>query len=430
MQITNGQADIFNTVFLCKYRRQQVLGPTQYGKSESLAMALLISAIIFGKKWWIVTGQQGKSDVIMGKCIDHIFDNQDLLSELEIDRTTPLERLKRERSKERLTFQSGGEIRTITADARNRRRVNDTLSGLGNEFILEDEASLIPDDLQAMVMRMLGGHNGGYLIKVGNPYNRGHFLKSWRSSKYTKIFIDYHQGLQEGRYSPEFVEEMRTEPFFDVLYECKFPDETAVDADGYYRLLTDEELSNAKASKWVEDGEKRIAFDVAEGGDDNAGIERNNKYARLVHSSKIKDLMATVQIIAKEIKERAIRHAYSFIDKNGIGAAMYSRLREMGINIVGISWGEKASVDTFANNKAEHYWRLREWVKGGGKILDQGTLDELRNIKYKEDSSGRVKIKSKEEMRKEGIPSPNRADALAMTFERTAEETAPKVITL
>ena len=429
--LTDGQCDVAIPIFFKEDRRVEVIAPTQYGKSETLAMALILRSQIFQEPWWIITGQQTKSDIIMQKAIAHLFDSEDLLTALDLDPATPLERLKRERSRERLVWREGGEIRAITADANNRRRVTDTLSGLGNENILEDEASLIPDDLQAMVMRMLGGHAGGYLIKIGNPYNRGHFLKSWKSKLYKKVFIDYHQALREGRYTPEFIAEMKEEPFFDVLYECLFPNEAAQDRDGYYRLLTDEELEAAYSPDWKEEGETRFGFDPGEGGDESAGVKRNKKYAKTLYHQKLADPMDNVSKAKDIIKAENIAHKNAFWDANGIGSGGYARLKELGIIIVSVRWGEDAyDKKTYANNKAEQYWKLRVWVRNGGKISDRGLLDELKTIKYKEDTSGRTKIKSKEDMRKEGIKSPNRADALAMTFDKNADEQAPQVITL
>lgn len=451
MELTDGQADIFNMVFLRESRRQNGIGPTQYGKSEALSMGLILRSQIYGEKWWILTGQQAKSDIIMGKCIDHLFDSADLLCALDIDSSTPLERLKRERSRDRLTWKDGGEIRAITADARNRKRVLDSLSGFGNENILEDEAALIPDDLQAMVLRMLGGHNGGYLIKIGNPYNRGHFYKSTKSKKYLQVFIDYKQGLKEERYTHDFIEEMRSEPFFDILYECLFPDEAEIDMDGYRRLLSDSELEKAYDPEWHDAGakpgekatdeekkkyhdrigkysENRLGFDPGDGGDENASVKRNKRYAKVVHRSRHTDQMVNVSTAVNLMAEHMVRGENLFWDRNGVGSGSYARLIEKKVNAVGVRWGEKAIKDIFANNKAEDYWSLRDWVKGGGKICDRSLIDELRGIKYKEDSSGKIKIKSKEDMKKQGLKSPNEADALAMTFEKTSDENAPKII--
>jgi len=41
---------------------------------------------------------------------------------------------------------------------------------------------------------------------------------------------------------------------------------------------------------------------------------------------------------------------------------------------------------------------------------------QLGSIKWGIDSRGRIKIESKDEMRKRGLPSPDRADACAIAF--------------
>ena len=55
----------------------------------------------------------------------------------------------------------------------------------------------------------------------------------------------------------------------------------------------------------------------------------------------------------------------------------------------------------------------------GGKLLRDDDWHELTEVKYKiADSSGKIKIMSKEEMLKEGIDSPDVADALSLTLLR------------
>ena len=63
------------------------------------------------------------------------------------------------------------------------------------------------------------------------------------------------------------------------------------------------------------------------------------------------------------------------------------------------------------------YWRAREWILRGGKLEQDDDWFELTKMKWKvADSSGKIKMMSKEEMLKEGIDSPDVADALSMTF--------------
>jgi hypothetical protein len=58
--------------------------------------------------------------------------------------------------------------------------------------------------------------------------------------------------------------------------------------------------------------------------------------------------------------------------------------------------------------------------------VEQGEIDidpdddklaaQLGSIKWGIDSRGRIKIESKDDMRKRGLPSPDRADAMAIAF--------------
>jgi hypothetical protein len=416
--LTESQLDVFDSIFLKDNNRVQIIAPTQYGKSNTVAMALILRSQMFKEDWMVLTGQEKKSEVIMSKVISHTFDNRILLDNLEFDKNEPLERIKRERSKRKITWKTGGSITAITADSRNRKRVNESLSGLGCGQIVEDEASLIPDDLQAMVLRMLGGYNGGTLIKIGNPYTRGHFYKTWNSPKYKKIFIDYQIGLKEGRYTNEFIEEMREEPFFSILYECKFPEENEIDLQGYHKTFL-----KINRGKIEHKGVIKMGVDVGEGGDETSIVLRSEAFAEVLFSQKLADLMQCAKIVIDYIKQKNVLSENVFIDRVGVGAGVYSRLREIGYNVTGIKWGEKGE-EQFANLKAENFYKASKW---NGVYDEKSDWSELEIIKHKEDSSGKMKIKSKEELRKEGIASPNIADSFAMTFNKSIEEQAPKI---
>lgn len=429
-ELTDGQADIFNAIFFKQHPRVQIVASTQYGKSNTVAMAIILRSQVYKEDFAIVTGQAAKSRIIMEKVIQHTFDDKRLYSQLELDKSEPLERIKRERTKDRITWRCGGSIRTYTADSRNRRRVIESLTGLGSPNIIEDEASLIPDDLQSMLLRMLGGYGGGFLLKIGNPFTSGHFKRTWNSDKYQKIFIDYHQGLKEGRYTEDFIEEMRKEAFFDILYECKFPTDTMLDKDGYMMLVATDKLETSYLGSKSHQGELKLGFDIGEGGDATTGVLRSNTRAELVLKTHTPDLMATVGDIVKTIQKHGVKAGNVFVDDNGIGAGVVDRLKELGLHVNGIKWSEKPRRENFQNRKAENYWDARAWIHDGNTLVRNDGFNELLDIKYREDSSGKVKIKSKEEMRREGIPSPNVADSFALTFNKTVEQLAPQIWTI
>lgn len=60
---------------------------------------------------------------------------------------------------------------------------------------------------------------------------------------------------------------------------------------------------------------------------------------------------------------------------------------------------------------------LRRWLEKGGSLPDdQSIQDDLTGQEVKPTMDGKLQLQSKEYMKKKGVPSPNDADALALTF--------------
>ena len=98
---------------------------------------------------------------------------------------------------------------------------------------------------------------------------------------------------------------------------------------------------------------------------------------------------------------------------------MVDRLREQGLRVTGINVARAARQEKlFVNLRAEGYWRLRDLFVAGEISIPQDNqlIGELAALRYKFDSGGRLLIESKDEMRKRGIPSPDKADALMLAF--------------
>ena len=98
----------------------------------------------------------------------------------------------------------------------------------------------------------------------------------------------------------------------------------------------------------------------------------------------------------------------------GYGDGLISSCKEIGLNILSFHANEKAKNQEFyADRRAECYFKLKELIESQQlKILDDDELiDELLTIRFKY-KNGKRAIVSKEEMRKEGIKSPDKADSL------------------
>ena len=338
----------------------------------------------------------------------------------ELDPETPMDRLRMKRSADRLVFRLKGEIRVYSAEAKQVMETSKALMGFGSPNVVEDESALIGDTLQATVMRMLGGSKDNFLVKIGNPFNRGHFYRTWVMGKYHRIFIDCYRALAEGRYDQSFIDEMAAEAMFDVMYQCKFPSEGSIDLKGWMPLVTSTELERAVVMEDSMFGDKRLGNDVAGGGRNfSTMVLRGYNMAKILYKENQPDTMMFTGEILTKAKKEGVKDRDIFIDLVGIGRGAHDRLKEQKGEIQGVGGADSASdPDRFANLRAEMYWRSREWILNGGKLLNDPDWNQLLNIKYKVDSSGRLKIISKEEMLRDGIDSPDIADAFAMTFAR------------
>lgn len=106
----------------------------------------------------------------------------------------------------------------------------------------------------------------------------------------------------------------------------------------------------------------------------------------------------------------------SIIDVGGMGYVVYGRLRELGVRINPFDGAEKSQPPEYGNKRAWGYYTLNEWIDNEWIIMKSPeTEKELLEIRYKYKSNGERLIVSKDEMRADGIKSPDRADSLMMT---------------
>ena len=109
-----------------------------------------------------------------------------------------------------------------------------------------------------------------------------------------------------------------------------------------------------------------------------------------------------------------------FVDvTGGYGGGLVDRLREQNYRCVrGINFGSRAdAADRFANRRAEMWGRLEAWLAEGADIADDASLQrDMTAPKAKPDSSGRLVLERKEDIRKRLNLSPDGGDAAALTF--------------
>lgn len=300
-----------------------------------------------------------------------------------------------------------------------------------SKIVIQDESCLIPDEAEATIFRMIAGKGeDAFYGKIGNPFYSekpySHFLASWRNPEYKKVLIDYQQGLKEGRYTEAFIEEAKTKPHFDILFECKFPDSSRIDREGYSQLISVDELDRAYRHQVDLFGKLMLGVDVAGGGRNYSTIVlRGNNGAKVLYRAQNPDTMSFVGEVLNVMIMNGVDYENVFVDIIGIGKGVYDRLREAFqkdesfVSPMGVNVGEQAyKNDEFINIRAEAYWAVRQWLTGGALLERHKGFDELLDIRYKTQSDRRIKIISKDELMGRGIESPDIADALMLTFAR------------
>lgn len=420
--LTPGQNEIFDIIVYRLHPRTQAITYTQYGKSDICSLGVLTRATTYPEMWAIVAPSMKKAGIIMGYVIGHIFDNEAIKQQFQIGKDESLERIRRERNKDKLTFRLPdggiGGVFILSCEGKRVKDVLEAIMGFGAKNIILDESGLISDQHYAGVKRMLGGHKDNFLLEIGNPFLRNHFLRTSRDPRYKHIVIDYRQGIKEGRIMEDFINEMRREAFFSILYDVKFPEEESMDSQGWMPLFTEEELDRAYVDKIDIFGSKKMGNDVGAGIAKTVSCVRGANAAKFTYSGISSDTMALVGEIRKTAESEAIEAGDISIDRLGPGQGAYNRLVEvMGLSIVGVAFGESPeNEEDFSDRRAQMYWRSKQWLSSGGKLVRHPGWEELLNIKYKVQSDRKVRIKSKEEMAKDGIVELDHADAFVLTF--------------
>jgi len=146
--------------------------------------------------------------------------------------------------------------------------------------------------------------------------------------------------------------------------------------------------------------DETIIFPIYEGGIVENPVVRHGQ-----------DLMAT----AGQLK--ALGAPSLGVDDAGLGGGVTDRLREQSVSVTPCIGGGGAIEDRkFVNARAEMWWALREALKAGDLALpdDRKLAADLTNVKFSYDSRGRIKLESKDEIKKRLGRSPDRGDALAI----------------
>lgn len=202
-----------------------------------------------------------------------------------------------------------------------------------------------------------------------------------------------------------------------------------------------------QVQKWPITKPLRLGNDVAGmGRDSSCFCRRYGNYVaafEMIHSGGVANHMEVVgkavNLLKADLDPFTGKYPQWFIDTIGEGAGVYSRGVELSDRAgnewlkgkvhsvkfsAGAEWNGKPLQDVsgqyeFLNLRAYLYWAVRDWLNPAGKqdaMLPPGDYRGLTELKWEFMSNGKIKLESKDDLKKRIKKSPDEEDALANTF--------------
>ncbi|MCK5642003.1 MAG: hypothetical protein KAJ19_14460 [Gammaproteobacteria bacterium] len=300
----------------------------------------------------------------------------------------------------------------------------ETLRGFHEVYMLVviDEASGLPYPVFEPLESTLTGlcnivfmifnptRSTGYAIDSQGKHRKDWVCLQWDAEKSDRVDKD-HVERAERKYG-------RNSNYFRVNIKGVPP---LADTD---TLIPAEWVQDAK-DKWAlneyecdPDDPYVFGVDVGAGGDNSVLVHRQGGRVEKIQKDNNPDTMFLTGWIVKNKDDYGATTIN--IDMVGLGLGVYDRLRELKIPRVYPVDARKRprNPEKFFRVRDEMWWSLRRRFEAGLIEIpdDDDLIGELSTMKYSIDSSGKIKVESKKDMRKRGIESANVADALCMSF--------------
>ena len=306
----------------------------------------------------------------------------------------------------------------------SRAEQPEALAGVHSPSVLliADEASGIPSSVFEAASGSMSGHSATTIL-TGNPTRNTGFFYDTHNRLRDDWYTMHVSCVDSPRVSEDFVEDMRRRygedsPAYHVRVLGNFPpseEDTVIPVS----LI---EHAMANDIKVHEDTIAIWGLDVArQGGDASVLCKRQGPVIHPLTVWRNLDLMQLTGAVKAEYDAMppSKRPAEIIVDSNGFGAGVLDRLRELGLPARGLNVSERAMAkDTYLNLRAEIWFKMKMYLEGMDVSLprDDALYAELAAPRYHFTSAGKLQVESKDSMKKRGVASPDRADAVALSL--------------
>lgn len=307
---------------------------------------------------------------------------------------------------------NGATIRLFGADN------GDRLRGIGVNGVIFDEFSQMKNGIFDEIIRpAMADRENSWAVFIGTPKSMDGFHTLYTNALkdpekwYAKSFpASEIKVLPEGEL--ELLRQSMPESTYLQEFECDF----SVSVENNFILSEEVTEAMNRVKPPVNQAPLVFGVDVSRFGNDRTVVAMRRGHVLEGWEKWNKtDLMTTSSRVAELIQ----RHQPSavFVDAVGVGAGVSDRLKQLGFRVIDVLAGAKATKSTrYANKKAELWNSLKEWLGTGVIPKNDELRADLVATKYKFDAQGKIVMESKSELRARGLPSPDLADAICLTF--------------
>jgi len=306
----------------------------------------------------------------------------------------------------------------------SRAEQPEALQGVHSEnvMLVADEASGVPEAVFEAAAGSMSGHNA-LTILLGNPVRSSGFFFETHNRLKDEWWTKRVSCEDSARVSQEYIDDMKSRygeesNAYRIRVLGEFPrsdDDTIIPME----LL---ESAKHRDTRAYEDAPIIWGLDVARFGSDSSVLcKRQSNVVHTLERWRNLDLMQlTGAVVAQyEACDHKSRPAEILVDSIGLGAGVVDRLIELKLPARGINVSESPAMGgTYLNLRAELWHKAKAWLeKRDCKIPNnEDLIGELATVRYTFTSNGKIKIESKDDIRKRGLKSPDMADAFVLTF--------------
>lgn len=306
----------------------------------------------------------------------------------------------------------------------SRAEQPEALQGIHSDHVMlvADEASGVPEAVFEAAAGSMSGHSA-VTILLGNPVrSSGYFFETHNRLK--DEWFTLHVNCEKSkRVSKEFVREMAIKYGEEsnayrvrVLGEFPLSDDDTMIPFSVVEQAMNRDIEVDQFAPMI------YGVDVARFGSDKSALAKK-KGNVIIEVKKWRglDLMQLVGAIKSEYEaeESHDRPVSIYIDSIGLGSGVVDRLRELGLPAVGINVSESPAMKgSYINLRAELWGKMKNWLEQRNCVIpkDDDLLADLTAPRYTFNSSGKLRVESKDEMKKRGLASPDMADACILTL--------------